>query len=72
MTEEKSVAIKALELWREWFESDGNPICAGECAGDLYCFFCGEYQVSSDASEQQHLPNCVYLRAQALLEGQNG
>lgn len=56
----------ALELWQRWFREDGNPIYAAECGGDLYCFFCGEFQVSID--KQTHLEDCVFVLAKQAVE----
>jgi hypothetical protein len=58
---------EALKLWREWFKDDGNPIVAGECGGDLSCFFCGGWQVAVK-SPCEHKPDCIYVRAKALIE----
>ena len=54
MSEEAGLAFKALELWREWFASDGDPQETG------YCFFCGQLD--------NHRDGCIYVRAKGLIE----
>jgi len=56
----------ALELWQRWFLEGGNPIYAGECGGDLWCFFCGEYQARPDSNE--HSEDCIFVAAKRLVE----
>lgn len=57
---------QALELWQRWFLEEGGPIYAGECGGELYCFFCGEYQVHIDSDE--HSEDCIFVAAKRLVE----
>jgi len=59
-------AEQALELWQRWFAESGNPIYAGECGGELCCFFCGEYQVRTDSDE--HDEDCIFVAAKRLIE----
>ena len=59
-------ALQALELWQRWFAESGNPIYAGECGGELRCFFCGEYQVHTDSGE--HDEDCIFVAAKRLVE----
>ena len=56
----------ALALWREWLEQDGDPLYASEQNGDLYCFFCQEWQANRRA--HTHAPDCIYIRAKRLIE----
>jgi len=59
-------AEQALELWQRWFAESGNPIYAGECGGELRCFFCGEYQVHTDSDA--HREGCAFVAAKRLVE----
>jgi len=61
------ISDEALQLWIELFQSDSwvySPIIES-LNGDCSCFFCHEYQ---PGSTEQHKPNCIYLRAKAMLE----
>lgn len=62
--------LTALELWKRWFATDGRPLCASECGGELHCFFCGGFAVSSD--EQEHNASCIYVKAKALVGKETG
>ena len=62
---DKTKAEQALELWREWFVEDGCPTYAGECGGDISCFFCGEW---SFGEEDCHEPDCIFVRAKKLID----
>lgn len=60
-------ANAALSLWREWFEKSGdNP----QVTPDVWdhCFFCGNLREQHPA----HVPDCIYLRAKALVEKGKG
>lgn len=54
---------KALELWREFFERDNDPFVVQTYWGeDLQCYFCD--------GKPDHKPDCIYIRAKALIEGE--
>jgi hypothetical protein len=57
----------ALDLWREWFEKDGEPHYASEQGGDVHCFFCGAW-----LEHDSHESDCIWARAKELLEVMNG
>lgn len=61
-------ANEALTLWREWLAKGGDPFYASEMGGDVYCFFCGEWQHDSD-NRPEHEADCIYVRAKRLVEG---
>lgn len=45
-------------------------IYASECGGDLHCFFCGEFFVTVDDSEnhaQEYDGDCPYIEARKLI-----
>jgi hypothetical protein len=42
-----------------------NPFYAGETGGDIYCFFCNEWQL--DTKDPKHDENCLFVRAVELV-----
>lgn len=58
--------LEALNLWREWFEEDGNPLYASEQGGDIHCFFCNAW-----VEHEPHEPDCIWVRAEALVKKVN-
>ncbi len=62
--------MTTLKLRQRWLEEDGNPIVASECGGDLYCFFCGEYQVAHD--EPEHKDDCIFILARQIVVAESG
>lgn len=52
----------ALDLWKEWFEQDGDP-WTQDSYDRTWCFFC-------TSQEPQHDEDCIFVRARALLEEQ--
>ena len=58
--------MKALQLWREWFEQDGDP-STWYMDIDVDCFFCG---VSMNPNQEtRHESNCIYVKAKKLVDG---
>lgn len=55
----------AESLWRELFETMDPPFVATDAGGELHCWFCGLQ--SPRETEQQHEPNCIWVRARALI-----
>lgn len=53
---------KGLELWKQWFDWDGEPWTSDDY-GRTDCFFCGE-------SYPSHSEDCVWVHAKKLLEEQ--
>jgi len=51
--------VAALELWRQWFDWDGDPWVEDNRA-NVTCFFCLE-------DKPNHTSNCTYERARNLL-----
>jgi hypothetical protein len=60
---ENTKEYRALTLWREWFARGASPWREGAC------FFCQEQNTAAEAAG--HAPDCLYIRAQALVEQQN-
>ncbi len=52
--------MNAIELWKRWFDTDGNPWYQDDYGRD-WCFFCGEQQPT-------HLDDCVFIDASKLIE----
>jgi hypothetical protein len=53
----------ALTLWREWFARGESPWIEGSC------FFCKEQKTADEAAG--HAPDCLYVRAKAMVEQEN-
>lgn len=57
---------EAFEILKEWFSKSGDPFFASEAGGDVYCFFCREWQL--DSNNPVHADDCLYVRAKQLVE----
>jgi hypothetical protein len=60
---ENTTEYRALTLWREWFARGESPWVEGSC------FFCKERKTA--AAAPGHAPDCLYIRAKALVEQDN-
>lgn len=58
--------VEALKLWQRWFEESDSPFYASEAGGDIYCFFCREWQPNYP-HEQTHETDCIYLWQQPVI-----
>lgn len=54
-------AEDSLNLWKRWFEGNGNPWVDSMRGEKTSCFFCGEDRPS-------HKSDCVYTEAEKLLQ----
>jgi len=54
----------ALELWKEWFEDDGDP-WINDDYGRTYCFFC------SNDDDEAHADDCIFLKASLMVHMQS-
>ena len=67
MTEASSVPDTALGLWLEVFAWFGDePFLPNTVSGELKCIFCNK--VSPSPIEQRHEPDCIWMRAKALVK----
>lgn len=46
--------------------ADKSPFYASEMGGDIYCFFCGEWQVDEN-NNPRHDDDCIWIEAVNLL-----
>lgn len=48
-----------LQLWKEWFEWDGDPLVVDDY-GRVTCFFCVE-------DDPNHSKDCIFVKAKQLV-----
>lgn len=64
--------MEALELREQWFKFSGGDCSYGDEYGRLWCFFCGDELEESDAPDDKHDKDCVWVKAKILLKSVKG